>query len=197
MLNQPTTPQAHRTIRLQNIRTQQQVILHSIAQLAQNSAQKPAQSQKILKLLTQTVSRIEQLCDQQQLIPANLPGQSRQSYAWMKFLGDEHRLLLHIQAQERVQQLAAESLLVLPTTHDKQLDVEFINMAGLYKYRSNANSTLLQIHEGFIVASDAVLAAIIREHPILAETLNSQHIVEISTAQLQHLVHRVRVPLCP
>jgi hypothetical protein len=124
---------------------------------------------KALKLLAQTVTRIEQLCTQHQLVPANLPAPSRQSYAWMKFLLDEPHLLLHIQAQARVQHLAAV-LLSNTTTLSKQsndisynnLDVEFINMAGLYKYKSNSNRRLLQIHEGFIAASDLVLVAIVQ-----------------------------------
>jgi len=169
LLSEPSPTHPEKTIRLQNIRTQQQVILQEIAQSAQNSALLTHQSQKALKLLAQTVTRIEQLCTQHQLVPANLPAPSRQSYAWMKFWLDEPHLLLHIQAQARVQHLAAV-LLSNTTTLSKQsndisynnLDVEFINMAGLYKYKSNSNRRLLQIHEGFIAASDSVLVAIVQ-----------------------------------
>jgi len=166
--SKPSTTHAQKTIRLQNIRTQQQVILQEIARLAQNSALEPHQSQKVLNIITQNVTRIEQLCAQHQLAPANLPGPSRQSYAWMKFLLDEHHLLLHVQAQARVQHLAAEVLLSNATTPSKKsthvssdnVNVEFINMAGLYKYKSNSNRTLMQVHEGFIAASDLVWVAI-------------------------------------
>lgn len=169
LLSKPSTTHAQKTIRLQNIRTQQQVILQEIARLAQNSALEPHQSQKVLNIITQNVTRIEQLCAQHQLAPANLPGPSRQSYAWMKFLLDEHYLLLHVQAQARVQHLVAEVLLSNATTRLKKsthvssenVNVEFINMAGLYKYKSNSNRTLMQIHEGFIAASDPVLVAIV------------------------------------
>jgi hypothetical protein len=169
-LSQTTISQAQKTIQLRNIRTQQQAILQEIARLAQNSVLDSHQNQKILKLLTQTVSRIEQLCAQQQLIPANLTGPSRQIYAWMKFLLDEHHLLLHVQATRRVQQLAAEVLVSSTTTlsrkpthiGSKKINVEFLNMAGLYKYKSNSSRTQLQICEGFIAASDRVLAAVVQ-----------------------------------
>ncbi len=191
LLSQPTTFQAQRTLRLQDIRTQQQVILQEIARLGQNSALESAQSQKILKLLTQSVTQIEQLCIQQQLVPANLPGPSRQSYAWMKFLMDEHHLLLHVQAQERVQHLAAEELLSGTTApskksihvNDEKLNIEFINMAGLYKYKSNSNCTLLQIHEGFIAASNPVLAAIVQSAVLGKSSATSQVIRSFSVSE--------------
>ncbi len=109
-MSQINTSPAQEIIRLQNIRTQQQVILQEIAQLVRDSDLESHRSQTVLNLLTQTVARIEQLCVQQQLAPANLSRPSRQVYAWMKFLVDEHHLLQHVRATQRIQQLADKKL---------------------------------------------------------------------------------------
>lgn len=190
-MSQTSTSQVQKTIRLQNVRTQQQTILQEIARLAQDSVLDSHQSQKVLKVLSQTVTRIEQLCTQQQLVPANLPGPSRQSYAWMKFLLNEHHLLLHVQATRQVQQLAVSELLSSATApfrksvyvSSENLNVEFINMAGLYKYKSNSNCTLLQIHEGFIAASDPVFAAIVQTTVLGKSSVTSRVIRSFSLSE--------------
>lgn len=187
-MSQPTTL-AQKTIRLQNIRTQQQLILQEIARLAQNSVLELDQSQTVLKSLTQTVTQIEQLCAQQQLVPANLPGPSRQSYTWMKFLLDKHHLLLHVQATRQVQQLVAVLLSSAINPSNKsvhvsyKVDVEFVNMAALYKYKSNSNRKLLQIHEGFIAASDLVLAAVVQAAVLGKNSATSRVIKSFSLSE--------------
>lgn len=169
-MSQTAISQSPKTIRLSNIRNQQQLILQKVTQLAQNSAAEPRESQKLLHVLSQTITQVEQVCTQQQLSPASLTASSRQIYAWMKFLLDEHHLRAHLQATQQVQQLVAEVLVansVAPvrkpiSTDSKKIGIELLNMARLYRYKSNTSGTLLQIHEGFIAADDQVLTAVVQ-----------------------------------
>jgi hypothetical protein len=158
-----------KTIQLKNIRSQQRLILQEISHRSRDSTLNAQQSQKILKTLAQNVTRIEQLCAQQQVIPTNLAGPSRQIYGWMKFLLNERNLQLHLQATRRVRQLALEILSHTKTfspgkrpalKDPENIEVEFTNMVGLYKSRSNQDRTLIQISEGFIVASNDIFAAV-------------------------------------
>jgi len=149
-LNPIAIPQSQQTIRLQNIRNQQQLILQAIAQLAQTSATEPCKSQKLLHVLSQTITQVEQLCAQQQLSPANLTGPSHQIYPWMKFLLDEHHLQSHLQTTQQVQQLVAETLVVNLTTYpgkpvaadSKKINIAILNIAGLYRCKSNTSGTI-------------------------------------------------------
>ncbi len=190
-MSQTTVSHVQRTIGLRNVRTQQQTILQRITRFAQSPVEDPYEAQKILKLLSQTVAQVEQVCTQHQLTPANLTELSRQIYSWMKFLLDEHHLLLHIQATRRVQRLVAEVVASNTTPRSKKptrivsekLNVEFLNMAGLYKYKSNSSCTLLQICEGFIVASDQVLNAIVQATLIGKSSASSRVIRTFSLSE--------------
>jgi hypothetical protein len=159
-----------KTIRVGNIRSQQQSIQRQIALLAQFSNLDSAQGRKLVKTLQQNVAQIECLCNQQQITPAKLTGPSRQIYAWMKFLLEGQNLQLHLQATQLGYQLVSEwnhtqlssSQQLLHYVNPDTLSIEFTNLAGLYRYQHNPQHTRLQINEGFITANSQVLRAIVQ-----------------------------------
>lgn len=160
-----------KTIRIGNIRSQQQSIQREIAILAQSSNLDSAQGRKLVKTLQRTVSQIEHLCNQQQITLVQLTGPSRQIYAWMKFLLEGQNLQLHLQATQQVYQLVTEvvnstqlggSQQLLHHVSLDTLSIEFTNLSGLYRHQHNPKHARLQINEGFITASPQVLRAIVQ-----------------------------------
>lgn len=166
--NTRTASQPEKTIRLKNIRTQQQAMLQKMSILSKCPVLDHGKTQELAKTLERTVREIEQLCAQQDVTPANLTDPSRQAYTWMKFLTDEGRLQLHLQVTRRVSHIATEVFSdkgnLRKGFHPKAPEtvVVFTNIAALYKIRSNSNGVFIEINEGFICASDEILAAIIK-----------------------------------
>ena len=164
-----TASQPEKIIRLKNIRTQQQAILQTISSLSKCPVLDHAKIQDLAKKLERTVREIEHLCAQQNASPANLTGPSRQVYTWMKFLTQQRHLQLHLEVTRRANHIAAELFSdkgsFQKSFHPKvfkRVVVEFKNIALLYKSRSNLTDVLIEINEGFICASDEILAAIIK-----------------------------------
>jgi uncharacterized protein involved in tolerance to divalent cations len=164
--NLPTTSshptQTHvESIRIQNIKAQQDYILQSIVNVASSPTLNSVEIQQLTQNLVRTVTTIERICSNQQATPANLTRSSRQIFSWMKFLTDEYNLQLHLKTTSRVQQIAKEILM----THGQEsvkIAIAFINLPGLYKGKRNGNAANLMISEGFINASDEVLQALVK-----------------------------------
>jgi hypothetical protein len=172
MLNQKSdssrvSAQPQLVIRLKNVLTQQRFIQQRLSNLAKSPTPDMAQCQELNQVLERSLCAIEQICTDQQASPANLAGPSRQTYAWMKFLTREDNLQLHLQAMHRAQTLAQKLRVAKQGRHSQgkaaeQVNIEFTNMAGLYKGKRDRHATNIQISEGFIVANDAVLSAVIQ-----------------------------------
>lgn len=165
----PVACQPEKTLRIKNIRTQQQAILQKISILSKCPVLDYAKTQNLANTLERTVRKIEQLCAQQDATPANLTSSSRQSYTWMKFITDERHLHLHLEVTRRATHIATELLSDkgnlrknFPPKAPETVVVEFTNIAPLYKIRSNSNGVFIQINVGFICASDEILATIIQ-----------------------------------
>ncbi|MCC5645519.1 M48 family peptidase [Nostoc sp. CHAB 5824] len=146
-------------IRLKNIKTQQNIILHLIFELVSNPTIKSAQIQQITQTLVKTVTAIEKICFNQQATPANLSRSSRQIYSWMKFLTEEVNLQLHLESTLRVQQIAQQML----AKHGQsvKLMIEFTSFALLYKGKRSGDAANIIVNEGFINASEEVITALV------------------------------------
>jgi hypothetical protein len=158
-------------IRISNIRDRHQQIQRKIAQLVQDPTTPPKSIQALVNLLQQATEQIEQSCHQRGLTSAHLSDQSRQLLAWMKFLLETQNLQGHLDAVRRVRQLSQDVLVPRqkgfmrpkPGPIDpKKLIIEFSNLTSLYRFKKTADSTIMQISEGFIVADDAVLTALVQ-----------------------------------
>ncbi|MGB8697936.1 MAG: M48 family peptidase [Thermosynechococcaceae cyanobacterium] len=199
----PPTPMLDRSIRIQNVRAQQQEIQQAIAHLAKQPTPDTAQFKRLDQTLQQAVGQIESGCRQRGLTPASLNGMSRQVYAWMKFLLEGQSLQAHLQTVRRVQQLAHDIMSpqkpygkgFAKETRSKVMAapviVEITAMTALYHCKWVAGSRLMQINEGFIAADDTVLqplvqAMLIGKSPDTGQTIKqfavSEEFCEIALA---------------
>jgi hypothetical protein len=165
---------AHQTLTLRNVRVQHQQIQVEISNLARSTAgvkqslSNPVQAQPLLETLQRHVAEIEQICLKNELSPSHLTGSSKSLYAWMKYLLEDRHLLSHLEAVQRLQQsiraldrpAASKGFAKGKTLPSKPVNIEFTNMAGLYRFRNNPQAIQLQLSEGFIAADESVFAAL-------------------------------------
>lgn len=141
-------------VEIANILKQQQIFQEQIFYLSSRATPE----NRLLALqqnLRQASRTIEQLCAERQATPATLKAPSRRAYAWMKFLTQPTYLPKHLRA---VGQLRQELTARAP---QQRAYIELTNMRGLYRGRIQARSLSLKLHEGFLAASDPLLAATI------------------------------------
>ncbi|MEH1853429.1 MAG: M48 family peptidase [Nostoc sp.] len=148
------------SIRLKNIKVQQNNILQRIFHLASNSNYDSTQIRHLNQTLINTATTIETICSNQQATPANLTPSSRKIYSWIKFLTDEQYLQLHLKATVCMLESAKE-LLNIHRQNSLQLMIEITNLAGLYQGKRSASAANIMINEGFINAPKAVLQALV------------------------------------
>ena len=163
-------------IALRNVRAQQEQIQSEIAAVAghtmgtRRSPFSPGKMEPLYGLLQKKVTEIEQICSQNGLSPAQLTGNSKSHFAWMKYLREEQHLLSHIEAVQRLQQIIF-ALDQPPTTKGfgkakiqppavKPVRIELTNMRALYRFRSADKTIQMQMSEGFIAAEDEVFKAL-------------------------------------
>ncbi len=149
------------TIGIRNIKTQQRAILWRISQLAANCILDLAGTPELVKTINQVVTAIEKICALQQATPAKLTSNSRQIYAWMKFLTVEDNLTLHIKTTHQIKSIA--KIFCYKYGHESvNFTAELTNLAGLYRSRWVGNDINLVVSEGFINADDEVLNALVQ-----------------------------------
>lgn len=158
-------------VRICNVRARLQQIQLDITQVAQASHARQKALSPLRKRLEQTALEIDRSCQSQGLTSAHLSPQSRQFLAWIKFLMEECNLESHVETVRRAQWIA-KSLLVPKRQRfslgrsrsigSNQLTVEFSNLTSVYRCTNSKNSMLLQASEGFLVADDTVLDALIK-----------------------------------
>jgi hypothetical protein len=144
------------SLKLKNVLKQQS----DINQLLFNVAVGDIVPIPVRSLLSRTTEQIESICTRHQVTPAALAAPSRSAYAWMKFLTDEDNLQLHLDTLRRAIEIGTDII----ETHKQGVGALFIGLsfgASLYKARTIGNLTSLSISEGFIRASDEVLAAVL------------------------------------
>lgn len=163
-------------IALRNVRAQQEQIQSEIAKMTGHtigttrSPLNPVKMEPLRRLLLQKVTEIEQICAQNGLSPAQLTGNSKSHFAWMKYLLEEQHLLSHIEAVQRLQQIIftldqplstncfGKVKAQLPAV--KPVRIELTNMRALYRFRSADKTIQMQMSEGFIAADDEVFKAL-------------------------------------
>ncbi|MEH1970588.1 M48 family peptidase [Nostoc sp.] len=148
------------SIRLKNIRLQQNSILQKIFCLASNPNYESDQIQQLNQTLIQIVTTIEKICSNQQATPSSLTSSSRKIYSWLKFLTDEQYLQLHLKTTGYLLE-SAKKLLVIHGQKSLQVMIEITNLAGLYQSKRSASVADIMISEGFINAPKAVLQALV------------------------------------
>lgn len=167
---------ATQSIALRNVRAQYEQIQSKIAVIAghttgtRRSPLNPVKIEPLRRLLQQKVTEIEQICSQNELSPAQLTGNSKSHFAWMKYLLEEQHLLSHIEAVQRLQQIiftldqphAAKGFGKTKTQPPavKPVRIELTNMRSLYRFRNTAETIQMQMSEGFIAAEDEVFKAL-------------------------------------
>ncbi|MEH1779361.1 MAG: M48 family peptidase [Nostoc sp.] len=148
------------SIRLKNIKVQQNIILQKIFHLASSSSYDSIQIQHLNQTLINTAATIETICSNKQATPANLTPSSRKIYSWIKFLVDEQYLTLHLKATSCILE-SAKQLLNIRGQNSLQLMIAITNLAGLYQGKRSASVANIMINEGFINAPKAVLQALV------------------------------------
>ncbi len=161
LVETPLPPPTNQTIRLKNIKVQANIIKEQIATLTANPIPNPALFQNLTQTIERAVTQIENTCTAAHATPANLTNSSRSIYSWLKFLTDASNLRLHLETTSRTIDIAEK---IWQNNFDDSVDivVEFTNIAGLYRSRRQGNTVTFAICEGFINASDEILAALIK-----------------------------------
>jgi hypothetical protein len=153
------------TLGIKNIKTQQKAILWEILQIASSlklgDIDISIDISKLTKTIYEVVAAIEEICDEQNLTPANLTSSSRQVYAWMKFLTVEANLKRHLETTQRLK-LIAQNLCGYYGHETVNHVIELTNLSGLYRSRWLGNNINLIVSEGFINANEDVLTALVK-----------------------------------
>jgi hypothetical protein len=174
---------AHQTLALHNVRGQHQAIQSEISKFvlemgkgrtlgAQHSPLNHSKIKPLREMLQRKTSEIEQICSRNGLSPNHLSGASKSFYAWMQFLLEEQHLLSHLESMQRFGHILQAldhptgtqgfGKVKAPVAQIKPVNVELTNIAALYRFRSTAKTTQLELSEGFIAADDAVWNALAR-----------------------------------
>ena len=162
--------QSQKRISIRQIRSQHQLLQRHISEVASQSGLDSKQGRHLVQQLQQTVRDIEGLCDRQGATPANLTGQSRHIYCWIKFLlsGDNlqshlnavhtchHLLHLCLQQKKDFQNIKNNQL-----KDTNNISIEFAHMSVLYRCKLGSELGSIKINEGFILADSSVLEALV------------------------------------
>jgi hypothetical protein len=122
--------------------------------------------QALLDEIHLTLSRVEELCEEQGATPGHLPVRSRRVYQWLSFLGSEGHLLTHLAALDVVTGLAADVVCrerLPPSRRGLTARFDFAYASALYRARARPKTKSLQVtlHEGFVGAPARVLRALV------------------------------------
>jgi hypothetical protein len=146
------------TLRIKNVVKQQKHIQQQIAQLKPNYT--ISQLEFICQALKNSIKEIDRICKQNKITPAALITPSRKAYAWMKLIGNQNNLKLHINTVQRIKAIFNQAIKT-QQLNIEEVNVEITNYNGLYKYKKNRQGNIeLQLSEGFIQADDDILQAI-------------------------------------
>lgn len=179
---EPPQRSSLKRISIRQICIQHQQIQH---QIAQSTISEANYDSDLVKLLEQTTARIERQCAKQGATPANLTGQSRQIYCWLKFLLRDHHLHLHIRAVHQANDLAQQTLAHKrniskvknrQAIDPKPINLEFTNMTSLYRGRLDTIPLIIKINEGFILADTDVMQAVM-DSLLLGKTPQTSQII--------------------
>ncbi|QLE59705.1 M48 family peptidase [Nostoc sp. TCL26-01] len=163
------------SIRLKNIKVEQNTILQEIFHLASNPNCDSTKIQQLHQTLITKSIIIEKVCTKKQAIPANLTHQSRKIYSWIKFLTDEYYLQLHLKNTCYLWEIA-KHILSMRGQKALQLMIGITNLAGIYQGKMSTISANIMISEGFINAPNEVLQALV-ESAIFGKSQHNTQII--------------------
>ena len=158
--------QSQKQVTIRQIRPQHQRLQRQISEVANGPGLDSKQGRHLIQQLQYLAKEIEDLCDLQGATPANLTGQSRQIYCWIKFLLSDDNLQSHLNAVQtfhHLLQLGLKQQKQSLNASCKQLknfegsSIEFANMSALYRCKAGS----IKINEGFILANPSVLQALV------------------------------------
>lgn len=154
-------------ISIQGIRRQYQYFQERIAELPPSDAKA---ENRLIQKLSQRTAQIEQLCAEQGATPGNLTPQSQQLYGWMKFLQSDDHLHLHAAAVRQATTIVQQTLATPKSSSNaktrpfkdlKHLSLEFTPMSALYRCQFKHSHLKIKINEGFILADQDIIQAVI------------------------------------
>lgn len=94
-------------------------------------------------------SLIDRLCEEMGASPSRLPGPTLRAYQWLKFLSEDANFLGHLNTLLQAYGVWSEG------------EIEFYNMAGLYRSRVRGEVRRVVANEAFIGAPQPVIEALI------------------------------------
>ncbi|MBI9046735.1 MAG: hypothetical protein JEZ06_19755 [Anaerolineaceae bacterium] len=146
-------------------------IQKKIYEFNQNSHKENYSSQKNEKEITSLsayikneVSNIQDICDQNQQLPANLPIRSRNAFKWMKFLSVKENLELHFQAVERVNAIITKKDFrrqIPGKIKRKNLNIKFFQTPNIYKIQIDRQTVNCLLSESLIIANEETLSQVL------------------------------------
>ncbi len=186
----PPPPQRVRVKRLVAITN----VIH--AQM-EESAKRPGRKQSRLALTNEDiadmladiqrhVARVEEICQDSNAHPVDLPTPSRRAYEWLKFLSVPENLHTHLLALSIAlqQPRSRKGRRKKAATRQKtRLHVRFYNIPHLYRYQEQQDGIHLTVHEAFIHAPGSVLKALARTAQFGRKTVLSQHINQFASTE--------------
>lgn len=170
IIQQCSTLQSQKRISIRQIRPQHQRLQRQIAEVANGSGLNSKQGQDLVQQLQHTAQDIEVLCNRQVATPANLTGQSRQIYCWIKFLLSDDNLQSHLNAVQTFYQLLqlgleqkkpSENINWQQLKDPKNLSIEFAHISALYRCKLGTERGSIKVNEGFILADELILEALV------------------------------------
>jgi hypothetical protein len=148
------------TLHLKNVVKQQNNLHQQLQEFPSNYTS--TQLHSLRQIFLDFVREIEAVCQQNQVSPAVLATRSRKAYAWMKFLCDENYLQRHIETIQTLQTLV-QQISQAQQLNFQDIQITLTHSRNLYKCRHLHSGDLeLQLNEGFIVADEPTLAAVVR-----------------------------------
>lgn len=147
-----------KTIGIKNIVKQKQIILNEIFSLAQYGDKNIFN--QLFNHINDTVTDIEIICLENQVTPANLSKSSLPIYGWMKFLTNPYFLESQILATRKTIKIT-NKIKRHNSIEWQDIFVGFTNMKSLCRGKKEHNQYKITINQGFMIAGDTIITAII------------------------------------
>ena len=158
--------------RITNILKQQSLINQMIFQQAKTKNFIFKRLETILKL---EVREINELCQKNQVTPADLPAPSRAAYAWMQFLTNEENLHRHCQLVSHALDIA-EAIAQSHPPKSSSLLIEVVHCPAVYKAKITPQLAHIQLSEGFIAAEKEVIRSVM-ESVLIKKTPETKNLI--------------------
>jgi predicted metal-dependent hydrolase len=143
------------TFRIRNVVKIGEQFAERIWQQLDSLISSPDARYKLEREMSEQASAIEQICARHSQTPSVLEPPSRQVYCWLKFLGSEENLTLHLEALQRAREAVSQY-----QRSGRSLHIHMFSLNALWRKREYRNAALIKINEGFLSAERRVWEAI-------------------------------------